>query len=369
MWRDKQIKFLTESECSELGIINILEEYNLKIKGVKEKEILNQIINDFRENNFSLLTSQEMNYLLRNSKEKWAPYIIHRYKFHYYENNTEMPDFPLYLILEPVSSCNLRCPFCMQSDEKFTSNKDMMGMMELELFKKIIDEAYELGTKAITLTGRGEPTLNPHIEEMLEYCSGKFIEIKMNTNATVLNERMCHKILKSGLTDLVFSVDSYYKEEFESLRVNANFEKVVSNVKKFKEIKEQFYPNSSCVTRASGVQVSDKQNLEKFEEFWKEMVDFVVMVRMIERWDLYSNTTDMAATSPCHYLGRNLSIYFDGSVNPCDIDYQGKLNLGSLNRSTISELWNDKKYKDLFNAHKDNSRKNLYPCDRCPVGT
>jgi MoaA/NifB/PqqE/SkfB family radical SAM enzyme len=111
----------------------------------------------------------------------------------------------------------------MQSDEKFTSNKDMMGMMELELFKKIIDEAYELGTKAITLTGRGEPTLNPHIEEMLEYCSGKFIEIKMNTNATVLNERMCHKILKSGLTDLVFSVDSYYKEEFESLRVNANF--------------------------------------------------------------------------------------------------------------------------------------------------
>ena len=64
MWRDKQIKFLTESECSELGIINILEEYNLKIKDVKEKQILNQIINDFRENNFSLLTSQEMNYLL-----------------------------------------------------------------------------------------------------------------------------------------------------------------------------------------------------------------------------------------------------------------------------------------------------------------
>jgi radical SAM protein with 4Fe4S-binding SPASM domain len=99
------------------------------------------------------------------------------------------------------------------------------------------------------------------------------------------------------------------------------------------------------------------------------MVDFVVMVRMSDRWDLYSNTTDMAATSPCHYLGRNLSIYFDGSVNPCDIDYQGKLNLGSLNTSTISELWKDKKYKDLFNSHKDNSRKNLYPCDRCPVGT
>lgn len=369
MWRDKQIKFLTESKFSESDIIDILEKDFSKMHNKAEKEILAKIINDFKENNFSLLSSQEINYLVRNSKEKWTPYIIHRYKFHYYENNTEMPDFPLYLILEPVSSCNLRCPFCMQSDEKFTSNKEMMGMMELDLFEKIIDEAYESGTKAITLTGRGEPTLNPHLGEMLGYCTGKFIEIKMNTNATVLNEKMCHKILKSGLTDLVFSVDSYFKEEFESLRVNANFEKVVSNIRKFKEIKEEFYPNSNCVTRASGVQVSEKQNLKKFEEFWKEMVDFVVMVKMIDRWDLYSNTKDMAAISPCHYLGRNLSIYFDGSVNPCDIDYQGKLSLGSLKNSTIRELWNSKKYKELFNAHKNNSRNDFFPCDRCPVGT
>ena len=46
---------------------------------------------------------------------------------------------------------------------------------------------------------------------MLEYCSGKFIEFKMNTNATKLNEKLIHQILKSGMTDLVFSVDSYYK--------------------------------------------------------------------------------------------------------------------------------------------------------------
>ena len=286
MWRDKQIKFLTESKFSESEIINTLEEGFSKIHNKLDKEILGRIINDFKANDFSLLSSLEVTYLTRNSKEKWTPYLIHRSKFHFYENNTEMPNFPLYLILEPVSSCNLRCPFCMQVDEKFTSNNDMMGKMELELFKKIIDEAHKSGTQAITLTGRGEPTLNPHIGEMLEYCSGKFIEIKMNTNATMLNEKLCHKILKSGLTDLVFSVDSYFKEEFESLRVNANFEKVVNNIKKFKEIRDEFYPDSNCVTRASGVQVSEKQNMKKFEEFWKKIVDFVVMVRMIDRWDL-----------------------------------------------------------------------------------
>jgi len=369
MWRDKQIKFLTQSKFNESEITEFLKEQRNGIENKENREILEKIIYDFSKNDFSLLCSHEINYLKKNSKEKWTPYLIHRSKFYFYENNPKMPDFPLYLILEPVSACNLRCPFCMQIDEKFTSNKKMMGMMKLELFKKIIDEAQESGTQAITLTGRGEPTLNPHLGEMLEYCRGKFTEIKMNTNATLLNEKLIHQILKSDLTDLVFSVDSYYKEEFESLRVNANFEKVVSNIKKFMEIKEEYFPDSSCVTRASGVQVSEKQNMKKFKEFWEEMVDFVVYVRMIDKWDLYNNSKDMMANTPCHYLGRNLSIYFDGTVNPCDVDYQGELTVGNLNNNTIREIWNGDKYKKLFDSHKQNSRNEFSPCNRCPVGT
>ena len=369
MWRDKQIKFLTQDKFDENRIITVLKHDYNKLKNNSDKNVLQDIIQDFENKKFSLLSSQEINYLMKNSEEKWTPYLIHRYKFDFYENNLQMPDFPLYLILEPVSSCNLRCPFCMQVDEKFTSNKQMMGMMDLNLFKKIIDEACEFGTNAITLTGRGEPTLHPQLGDMLEYCSGKFIELKMNTNATLLNEKLIRQILKSGVTDLVFSVDSYYKEEFESLRVNANFEKVVDNIKKFQKVRDDDYPTSNCVTRISGVQVSEKQDVKKFEKFWKQYVDFVVMVRMIDRWDLYNNTKDKAATTPCHYLGRNLSIYFDGSVNPCDTDYEGKLKMGSVKDFSIHNIWNGEKYRNLFDAHKNNSRDKYFPCDRCPVGT
>ena len=123
MWRDKQIKFLTESEFSEFELINVLKEDCLNFENNSEKKILQQIISDFEKKDFSLLSTLEINYLTRNSKEKWTPYLIHRHKFHFYENNMQMPDFPLYLILEPVSACNLRCPFCMQIDEKFTSNQ------------------------------------------------------------------------------------------------------------------------------------------------------------------------------------------------------------------------------------------------------
>jgi len=369
MWRDKHITFLSESESSEKEILQLLNDSKKTIKNSDDKIILDKIINNFEENDFSILSEIESNFFKRNSKSKWVEYLIHRSKFYFYENNHEMPDFPLYLILEPVSSCNLRCPFCMQVDENFTNDPKMMGMMEFELFKKIIDEAYDSGTRAITFTGRGEPTLHPQLGEMLEYCQDKFIEIKMNTNATMLNEKLIHKILKSKITDLVFSVDSYYKEEFESLRINANFEKVVANVTEFKRIKEEYYPNSACVTRVSGVQASETQDIKKFQSFWKPLVDFVVYVKMIDKWDLYKNSKDMMANSPCHYLGRNLSIYFDGSTNPCDVDYLGGLTLGNLKNNTIREIWNGEKYKKLFSSHKKNSRNEYFPCDRCPIGT
>jgi len=366
-WKKKHMTFLTENNIDHHKIIDILKK-NYDTIDEKDKKIIDVILEDFQNNDFSLLNTQEIQYLKKNPSQIWGKYLVHRQKFNYLENNQSLPDFPIYLIIEPVSACNLRCPFCHQVDENFTSNKQMMGNMNFELFKKIIDEASEKGTNAITLTCRGEPTLHPQIGEMIEYCSGKFLELKMNTNATRLNEKLIHQILKSGMTDLVFSVDSYFKEEFESLRVGANFENVLNNIKKFKEIREKFYPNSSCITRASGVNVG-KQDPKKFKEFWEKYVDYVVMVKMLERWDIYNNPLEKMGKGSCHYLGRSLSIYFDGSVIPCDIDYEGKLSVGNVQDNSINEIWVGEKYTQMIFAHKNDQRSKYFPCDRCPIGS
>ena len=154
----------------------------------------------------------------------------------YFPGKQLVYDFPIYLLIEPVSACNLRCIMCFQIDESFTSNNNFMGNMDIILFKKIIDEAVEGGTKAITLASRGEPTFHPKLGEMLEYCSGKFFELKINTNGTKLPDKLIHQILKNGVTNMVFSIDSYTKDEYESIRVQGIFEEVVNNVKRFQEI-------------------------------------------------------------------------------------------------------------------------------------
>jgi radical SAM protein with 4Fe4S-binding SPASM domain len=357
--------FLTEESFDIQKLILVLK--NIKIEDFQDKKILEFIVKSLSKNDLSLLTPQQIFFLKNNEESKWANYLIFRYKFINFPKDRVVSEFPNHLIIEPVSACNLRCVMCFQIDETFSNNQEYMGMMDLDLFKKIIDDAYEIGIQAITLTGRGEPTLHPKIGEMLKYCSGKFFELKMNTNATKLTEKLIHEILASDITDLVFSVDSYQKQKYESIRVGGIFENIFKNIKTFYEIKKSEYPKSKCATRISGVKVEKNMDENKFKEFWKPYVEHVVLVEFDQKWDTYNNSKEDAGKGPCNYLWGEMNVWYDGFCNPCDVDYKSKLKMGSLLKNKISEVWKNKEYEELRNLHLTNSRQKCSPCDQCPL--
>ena len=92
-------------------------------------------------------------------------------------------------------------------------------MMDYEFYKDVIDQASENGTKAITLASRGEPTIHPKLNKMIEYARDKILEIKINTNATYLNSELTNKILDTDLDQVIFSIDSHIKEIYEKIRL------------------------------------------------------------------------------------------------------------------------------------------------------
>ena len=63
-----------------------------------------------------------------------------------------------------------------------------MGNMNLETYKKTVDQCVG-NIEFISLASRGEPLSNPLIGKMLEYSKGKFLNLKINTNASLLNEK------------------------------------------------------------------------------------------------------------------------------------------------------------------------------------
>jgi len=316
------------------------------------------------------LNKHEEIYILHNKKDinKVFNYLIFRNRFR--ESGAKKISFnsPTYLLIEPVSTCNLRCPFCFQTDKSFTK-KPFMGVMDFDLFKKIVDEADNLKVGAITLASRGEPTLHKKYKEMIKYVGEKkyIFEIKTNTNATFLDEDTCHALLKNNISQVVISADHYIKEDYERLRLGANFEKILANVDRLYKIRKEFYPKSITEIRISGIDNDKNLNQKLFYDFWIKRSDHVSSSYPMERWNTYENKVHPEINDACQYLWDRMYVWFDGKTNPCDADYKSYLSYGDVNNNSIKDIWNNVALKDIRIAHMNNERSKIDPCNKCGV--
>ena len=324
--------------------------------------------NDFIDLNYPRfsITPHEYAWLKCHKKEKWIEYLLYRYKFKMYPISQKLANFPVHLLIESTSVCNLRCTMCFQVDKTFSGNKNFLGVMQWDMFTSAIDQAADYNCHAITLGSRGEPTLHKRFGEMLLYIHDKgLMDIKINTNATRLTERLCHDILSSEVATVTLSVDASTKESYEKIRVNGKFENVLGNIMMFNDIREKHYPNSPTSTRIAGVAVQETQSPEEMEKFWSEHVDHVAIRKEIPRWDSYGNPM-FKNDSICNLLYERIYLWYDGTCNPCDFDYKSYLAIGNANSESISEIWRGDKYQELRKKHELRQRSCIVPCDRCP---
>ena len=293
-------------------------------------------------------------------------YLVHRYRYEIYPQLKIFDDFPPYLQIEPTSICNYRCTFCYQTDNEFNKRSTgFMGHMKLEIFKLLVDQA-EGNIEFISLASRGEPLLCPDIKEMLAYTRDKFLNLKINTNASLLDEQISHSILTSGVKTLVFSADAADENLYSKLRVNGKLDKILANIKQFQEIRIKNYPKSKIITRVSGVKISNQQNLDDMEKFWGSFVDQVAFVDYVP-WENVYQSKYSGIQTPCSDLWRRMFVWWDGKINPCDVDYKSELSSGDIKNNSISELWKSDNYNNLRKKHMSKLRNTVSPCNRCVV--
>ena len=304
--------------------------------------------------------------ILRLSDEELPRYLFYRYRYEVFPQQKVLDDFPPCVQIEPASICNYRCVFCYQTDSKFTDpGNGHMGMMPLGLFKEVIDQV-EGRCEAVTLASRGEPLINRHIENMLDYARGKFLAFKINTNAWFLDEKKSHAILEAGVSTLVISADAASEPLYSQLRVNGKLKRVVENVARFQDIRQKHYPKSKTITRVSGVKVSEGQSLNDMDSFWGDLVDQVAFVAYNPWENTYQRPINHIST-PCSDLWRRTFVWFDGTVNPCDVDYKSTLAVGTVKTTPIESIWKNEKYSRLRSAHLMGQRNRVYPCNRCTL--
>lgn len=92
---------------------------------------------------------------------------------------------PKEIIIEITGKCRLVCPYCTGPRTADVSLKDI---------KAALDEAADMGVKAIRITG-GEPLIHPEIRTILAYAKSKKFSLLINTAAENISKPLMNSLI------------------------------------------------------------------------------------------------------------------------------------------------------------------------------
>lgn len=141
---------------------------------------------------------------------------------------TEVLHSPSYIVINCGSDCNIRCKFCY--------NCHMDYHPKAENILKVLDQFHER-LIFVQLTG-GEPLVTKAGRAVLEqFAAGKYkFAVRIGTNAQWTDFDLLRPV---NLAEVQISSDGATKEVYEKVRVGGNFEDLVSNIRKFVELKKE----------------------------------------------------------------------------------------------------------------------------------
>lgn len=296
-------------------------------------------------------------------------FVEYRKRWNEIISSRQAPEFPLYILLEQRFKCNLRCPMCVISyPEKVSFNTDETFMSD-EIFMKIMKEASENYCPSIAVNSTEEPLLNKKIFERIKIAKEHgFIDLMMNTNATLLDEEKAEKILDSGLTRLLIGFDGHSKEVYEKIRVGADYEKVLANINRFLEIKKKRKAVLPLVRMSFVINELNQHEVDDYYNYWKDKVDYIAFQEYIappvEAPRVFGSviTSDKKEYN-CEQPRNSLTIRANGDVMPCCSFWGYYLNMGNVQKNTIQEIWNGTRINAIRKQFQNNNPNEI--CRKC----
>lgn len=283
--------------------------------------------------------------------------------------------FPLHLDIDPTNRCNLACVMCPRTVYLREGRSEWapggLGDMDFALYEGLILGSAPLGLKSVKLNFLGEPLLHPRIADMVRLASGSGLWVMLNTNAQLLTRDMSRELLEAGLTDVFFSFDSPYPEEYERIRRGADYNRTLSNIRGFMEEKERL-GKKAVQTRASMV-----LPLGGTEDTLKAKADYLALFRGMGVAEIgFGLPTEVGldySTLPgpdsflCPDLFRRVFVFHDGVAGPCCGDWERRLVVGDAAAQELAEIWHSAAYRSLRAAHLGGRHKEVPACRACSV--
>lgn len=292
---------------------------------------------------------------------------------------------PVSISFEPTTSCNLRCPECPSGLREFTRPT---GMLQKDFFQQTIDDiAPEL--LYLIFYFQGEPYLNPHFLDMVQYAHKKGIYTATSTNAHYLTDENARKTVESGLDRLIISIDGTTQDVYQQYRVGGKLNKVIEGARNIVKWKKELNSKTPFVFFQFLVVKPNEHQIEEIKALGKEIGVDQVRFKTAQVYNYEEDPNQLIPTNKkysrykvgndgkmkvknglknyCWKLWHANVITWDGLVVPCCFDKDAMHQLGNLKTQSFRDTWKNSNYHQ-FRTEILNSRKNIDICSNCSEG-
>lgn len=260
--------------------------------------------------------------------------------------------------IEPTNMCNARCIMCPR--EKLTRKQ---GIMNMALFKKIVDQLPELGCTSISLENYGEPFIDPTLISKAEYVKSKGIRALTISNGSLLNKETCEKIVQV-FDKIRISLYATTKETYEKVQVGLNFNTVIKNIDNLFNARS----NLNSKIRIEFYFLYMEENAHEKDQWLSIYENKADAVSIWKPHNWTNKRSYRTVDQPKMSCGRPatgpLQIDWNGKVVPCCFDVDEEIILGDLNTQTVIGVLQSKEYSDLRKAHTEGTFSK-YLCNNC----
>jgi len=173
---------------------------------------------------------------------------------------------PVYIRIKPTNRCNHNCNYCHYRNAYLELDEyDPQDEIPHDKMMEIVSDMADMGVKAVTFSGGGEPLLYPYIEETMERVLDAGIDLSIITNGSMLSGRKAELLTRAKWVRL--SVESVNDEEYCRIRgiKRGSFDRLCENIETFAKMKR-----NDCelgvnvvVNRENCMQIEDMARLMK----------------------------------------------------------------------------------------------------------
>jgi len=290
--------------------------------------------------------------------------------------------WPTHLQVEPTNLCNLKCPLCPVTE----GLRRPKGHMELDLFKKFIDEVGDFAF-LIILWDWGEPFLNPAVYEMISYAKRKGIKLVSSTNGHIFAKaEQAENLVNSGLDSLIFAVDGITQDTYEGYRKSGDLDTLIQGIRNVVEAKRSLESKTPLVNFRFIPMRHNEQDLAGLKDFARSLGVDVLTIKTLNPHCESVREEDKAfipqdtfyqrfkydqegeryrrKRNPCKALWNNPIIHWDGKISPCTYDPHDDYTVGDFASGKFKDIWWGPDLREMRRLFRQDYQK-IKQCSWC----